>query len=77
MNPLLGAQNFECELIWGCWSKIKSEFSYFSECYLVSHSDSISSTKGDRKTYLKAKHLGRHEKIASYAGAEAQKTFPK
>jgi hypothetical protein len=38
-NPaisLLGAQNFECELIWDHWHKIKSKFSYFSECRLVS-----------------------------------------
>jgi hypothetical protein len=36
MNSLLWAQNFECELIWDCWCKIKSELSYFSECHLVS-----------------------------------------
>jgi hypothetical protein len=39
-NPvisLLEAQNFEYKLIWDCWCKIKSGFSYFSECHLVSH----------------------------------------
>jgi hypothetical protein len=30
--------------------------------------------EGDKKTYLKAKHLKRHVKPTSYAGAEAQQT---
>jgi hypothetical protein len=34
---LLGSQNFEYELIWDCWHKIKSELSCFSKCLLVSH----------------------------------------